>query len=172
MKVDDVVAGEARIVIDDAAFEQWIAASRHERIDAVRRNGRLAANLDAEAMRLGLVKYRSCRVRSQRLRERVLVGTVAIVDPGSGRSSFRIRLRVRNTAAVAGDVRLPFARATTGARRQLRNHETDIACGQTEESLRQVVGQRQLHGRRTTAGRNRDTRDLDIDQLRGINRDT
>ena len=115
MEVDDVVAGKAGVIVDDAALEQRVAADRHEVVDAVRRDRRLFADLDAEAVSLGLVEHRPCRIVGQRLGERVLVGAVAVVDPGAHRAAFGGCLGVGDAATVARDVGLPFAGVATRA---------------------------------------------------------
>jgi hypothetical protein len=62
---------------------------------------------------------------------------------------------------------LPLARSAGAAGRELRQYEADLACGQTEQALLQVVRQRQGNRRRAAARRYGDAGDVDIDALDG-----
>ncbi len=114
VELEAIVAGVAGVVVDDIARKHargGTAKCRDEVIDAVGGDRRLAADLDAEAMRLVGIEGRAGRVGIRTELERVFVGAVAIVDQRTLRAALRGCLRIGNTRARTGHVGLPFARA-------------------------------------------------------------
>ena len=138
--------------------------------DAVRRNRRLAADLDAETMCLRLIKYRASRIGVQVVGEGVGVGTVVIVHESSLGTSFSRCLYVGNPAVFGCLVGLPLAGAAAAARRELRQYEADIAGRQSDEALVEVVRQSQGDRRRAATRRYSDAGDRNIDPIGGIDR--
>lgn len=115
VEVQYVMAGITGVIVDDPAFKRRCTASRHECKDTVARYRGLAANLDAETMRLRLIIGWPRGVSGQRLCEGVLVSAVAVVDKPDGRCNFGGCMNIGEHAArIVPDVdaryiALPFA---------------------------------------------------------------
>ena len=170
VEVDDVVAGEAGVIVDDAAFEYRVAAGRHKIVNAVRGDRSLATNLDAEAMRFGFVVNGPRRISGQVVSERVGVRAITIVNKRPCCGGLSICLGIRNPGAVTCDVGLPLTRSTARARGELCQREADFTGSQAEETLCQVIGQCQLNNGCTAASRYGNARDFNINQVDRINR--
>ncbi len=171
-----IVAGVAGVVVDDLALEGRRAADGHEVGRQVIGRARVAAiDLEREPVRLGPVVGRTRRIGArarERLRERVLVGAIAVVDERTRGAALVGRLCVGDAAARRRDVGLPFARgARRGRRRQLRQREARLARGQPLDADALLVRQLERHDRRPATARHGNADDFRVDRPGRVDRD-